>query len=245
MEKYARRLTSKRGETEAHRRLKRRAILWAQAQGYSACAVEVSLPQCRYRADVAAFRLRGKDDGVSAIFECKQVLSDLRRDNCCSESARARLESVNRRRLILEKHLRVHYPTLRGGESLFAEFDAHDFKAIEHRSYARVIREIGALQNKIRGATKFECLTRYRCANLFYLVLPNELFRESEIPLGWGALVENGDTLIVQRKPLWHETSALSRLRFLQRIAQAGTRLLNHQLEIDFDLVQDERLRGF
>ena len=51
-------VAAKRGETEAHRRLKRLAVLWAQAQGYSACAVEVSLPRCRYRADVAAYRAR-------------------------------------------------------------------------------------------------------------------------------------------------------------------------------------------
>ncbi len=232
------RLTSaKLGETEAHRRLKRLAVLWAQAQGYSACAVEVSLPQCRYRADVAAYRPRGREPGVTAIFECKQVISDLRRDNCCSDSARARLETVNKRRQILEKHLRVHYPTLRGGESLFTEFDSHDFTAIEHRSYNRVIREIGALQNRIRGATKFECLTRYRCANLFYLVLPNELFCEPELPLGWGALVETRDQLELLQKPIWHDNTPESRLRFLHRIAQAGTRNLNKQLEIDFEQV--------
>ena len=233
----ARLTSSKRGETEAHRRLKRLALLWAQAQGYSACAVEVSLPQCRYRADVAAYRPRGREPGTTAIFECKQVLGDLRRDNCCSASARARLDTVTKRRQVLEKHLRVHYPTLRGGESLFAEFDSHDFTAIEHHSYSRVIREIGALQNKIRGATKFECLARYRCANLFFLVLPNELFREPELPLGWGALVETGDTLRLLQKPIWHDNSPESRLRFLHRIAQAGTRNLNKQLEIDFEQV--------
>jgi hypothetical protein len=229
--------SSKRGETEAHRRLKRLAVLWAQAQGYSACAVEVSLPQCRYRADVAAYRPRGREAGITAIFECKQVISDLRRDNCCSSSARARLETVNKRRQILEKHLRVHYPTLRGGESLFAEFDSHDFTAIEHHSYGRVIREISALQNRIRGATKFECLTRYRSANLFYLVLPNELFCEPELPLGWGALVDSGDKLELLQKPIWHDNTPESRLRFLHRIAQAGTRHLNKQLEIDFEQV--------
>ena len=47
----------------------------------------------------------------------------------------ARLESVYRRRQILEKHLRIHYPTLRTGETLFPEWDAHDFGAIEHRGY--------------------------------------------------------------------------------------------------------------
>jgi hypothetical protein len=234
----------KRGETKAHRQLKRLAVLWAQAQGYSACAVEVTLPSCRYRADVAAYRARGSEPGITAIFECKQVRSDLRRDNCCSSSARERLATVQKRRQVLEKHLRVHHPTLRAGESLFPEFDAHDFGAIEHRSYARVVRELGALQKRLHGGTKFECLTRYRCANLFFLVVPNELYHEAEVPLGWGALVQSGGSLDVRVKPAWHDNSAENRLKFLQRIAAAGTRHLNRQLEISFDLVQEERKRA-
>ena len=234
----------RRGETEAHRRLKRLAVLWAQAQGYSACAVEVSLPRCRYRADVAAYRARGNEPGITAVFECKQVRSDLRRDNCCSSSARERLETVSKRRQVLERHLRIHHPTLRAGESLFPEFDSHDFTAIENRSYKRVVSEVAALQKKLRDGTKFECLTRYRCANLFFLVVPNELYRESELPLGWGALVETSSGLLDLRcKPAWHDNSAEHRLRFLQRIAVAGTRHLNRQLEINFDLVQSERQR--
>jgi competence CoiA-like predicted nuclease len=47
-------MTSRNGETDQHARLKRLAFLWAQAQGFSVCAMEVSLPKCRYRADVAA-----------------------------------------------------------------------------------------------------------------------------------------------------------------------------------------------
>lgn len=234
----------KRGETEAHRSLKRLAVLWAQAQGYSACAVEVSLPQCRFRADVAAYRLRGSEPGRTAVFECKQVLSDLRRDNCCTSRARERLEAVTRRRQVLEKHLRVHYPTLRAGDSLFPEFDSHDFSAIEHHNYKRVVAELTALQKRLHGGTKFECLTRYRCANLFFLVVPNELYHESELPLGWGALVASKGSLSLQSKPAWHDNSAESRLRFLQRIAVAGTRYLNRQLEIDFDLVRAERERS-
>ena len=237
-------LTAKRGETEAHRQLKRLAVLWAQTQGYSACAVEVSLPQCRYRADVAAYRARGNESSVTTIFECKQVLSDLRRDNCCSSAARERLKAVSKRREVIEKHLRVHYPTLRGGESLFPEFDSHDFGAIGHRSYARVVRKLGALQKRLRGGTKFECLTRYHCANLFFLVVPNELYRESELPPDWGALVELEGALRLQRKPTWHDNSPETRLRFLHRIAIAGTRHLNRQLEITFELVRSERQRS-
>ena len=222
----------RRGETETHMRLKRLALLWAQANHYSACAAEVSLPPCRYRADVAAYRSRPKETSVTAIFECKQALPDLRRDNCRTAAARERLRSVSRRREVLEKHLRVHYPTLRTGDSLFPEYDSHDFDAIGHRGYGRVLREFAALQNRLYGGTKFECIVAYRCANLFFLVLPNELFREAETPLGWGVLAETKGTLNLLRKPIWHDNAEETRVRLLQRIALAGTRQFNRAFAI-------------
>lgn len=225
----------RRGETATHVRLKRLALLWAQANGYSACAAEVSLPQCRYRADVAAYRLKAKAPGVTAIFECKQALPDLRRDNCSTSATRERLLTVSRRRDVLEKHLRVHYPTLRTGDSLFPEYDSHDFSAIGHRNYGRVLRELAALQNHLNGGRKFECLVRYRCANLFFLVLPDALFREPELPAGWGVLVEADGSLDLVRKPVWHDNAVESRLRFLQRVAAAGTRQFNRAFGISRD----------
>ena len=225
-------VATRRTETEAHLRLKRLALVLAQAHGYTACAAEVTLPQCRYRADVAAYRSRLREQTVTAIFECKQALPDLRRDNCESASTRERLHSLRHRRDVLEKHLRVHYPTLRTGDSLFAEYDSHDFDAIGHRGYRRVLRESAALENRLFGGTKFECLVRYRCANLFFIVLPNELFRETEVPAGWGILVEYNGTLDLARKPEWHDNAMESRIRLLQRIAMAGTRQFNRAFAI-------------
>ena len=235
------RVNAPRGETAAHQRLKRLALLWAQANGYSACAMEVTLPQCRFRADVAAFRPAANAIGCTAIFECKQARPDLRRDSCCSATIRERLESLHKRRQVLEKHLRIHYPTLRAGDSLFPEFDSHDFAAIEHRAYASVIRQMTALQNQLFEGTKFEKLLRYRCANVFFLVLPNELFRPAEVPIGWGALVESAGSLTLVHKPVWQETASENRLRFLQRIAAAGTRQLNRRLEISFEEIAKAR----
>ena len=228
-------VVTRRAETEAHLRLKRLALLWAQAHGYTACAAEVTLPQCRYRADIAAYRSRLREQTVTAIFECKQALPDLRRDNCETATTRERLRSLRRRRDVLEKHLRVHYPTLRTGDSLFAEYDSHDFGAIGHRGYRRVLRESAALENRLFGGTKFECLARYRCANLFFIVLPNELFRETEVPAGWGVLVEMNGTLELARKPNWHDNAAQARIRLLQRIAMAGTRQFNRAFAITRD----------
>jgi hypothetical protein len=226
-------VVARRSETEAHVRLKRLALLWAQSNRYTACAAEVSLPQCRYRADVAAYRSRPREQTVTAIFECKQALPDLRRDNCETAATRERLRSLSRRREILERHLRIHYPTLRTGDSLFAEYDSHDFEAIGHHGYRRVLRETAALQNRLYGGTKFECLVRYRCANLFFLVLPNELFtRGAEVPAGWGVLVEMEGALELARKPVWHDNFEQARVRLLQRIAVAGTRQFNRAFAI-------------
>jgi len=223
------------GETERHARLKRLALLWAQVQGYSACAMEVSLPKCRYRADVAAYRLTPKRIGSTAIFECKQALCDLRRDNCQSDAARQRLETICQRRQLLEERLRAHYPNLRNGDSLFPEFDLPDFTVIGHRGYARILRELRALQNRLYDCTKFDKLLRYRCENLYFLVLPEELFRDSEIPVSWGALIEADGALKLVRKPSWHETTAECHIRLLHRIAMAGTRVINRKLEITFE----------
>ena len=61
-----------RSETAAHLELKRLALLWAQENGYPIAALEVSLPQCRYRADVAAYRPQKNGAlGHTAVFECK------------------------------------------------------------------------------------------------------------------------------------------------------------------------------
>jgi hypothetical protein len=237
-------MNNTRRESAAHTRLKRLALLWAQAQGYSACALEVSLPRCRYRADIAAYRPEANGIGSTAIFECKQALSDLRRDNCCTSVARERLGIVYRRRQTLEKHFRIHYPHLRIADTLFPEFDSHDFAAIGHRGYTRVLRELAALQKRLYDCTKFETLLRYRCANLFFLVVTGELYDETEIPTGWGALVEFDGALSLLRKPFRHENTPESRLHLLERIARAGTRTLNRQLEINFEDVISARCRS-
>jgi hypothetical protein len=226
-------VTGRRAETAQHAQLKQLAFIWAQAHGFSAGAMEVSLPRCGYRADVAGYKARPRQLGSTAIFECKQALCDLRRDNCHSASASRRLEIICQRRQVLEARLRTHYPNLHNGDSLFPEFDCENFHAIGHRGYARLLREMHALQNRLYDCTKFEKLTRYRCANVFFIVLPQELFREPEVPVGWGALIESNGTLALARKPIWQEAPAENRLHVLHRIALAGTRNLNRQLSLD------------
>jgi hypothetical protein len=228
-------VTSRRGETAQHARLKQLAFVWAQAHGFSACAMEVALPRCGYRADVAGYRFHQRQIGSTAIFECKQALCDLRRDNCHSESTRRKLEEICQRRQFLEARLRTHYPNLHNGDSLFPEFDFENFNAIGHRGYVRLVRELRTLQNRLYGCTKFEKLIHYRCANLFFIVLSAQLFRDPEVPVGWGVLLEVNGSLALVRKPIWHEATADNCIRLLHRIAVSGTRKLNQQLQIAQD----------
>jgi len=96
-----------------------------------------------------------KKIGSTAIFECKQALCDLRRDNCHSEATRQRLEAIWECRQTLETCLRVHYPNSRITDSLFTEFNSHHFTATGNWGYARILRELNTLQNRLYGGTKF------------------------------------------------------------------------------------------
>ena len=163
-------------------------MLWAQSRGYSVCGFEVQLPRCRFRADLAAYRPNGGGKkGSAAIFECKQAFPDLRRDNGCSAVSAKRLERVFQRRQ--EKNFSIIIPPCAVPDSLFSDFDSHNFAAIEHRGYAPSPARVERVaKSPFRLAGKFERLIRYRCANLFFLVVSNRLFREPEF-IGWGTLV--------------------------------------------------------
>jgi len=232
---------NRQSETAVHAGLKRLAMIWAQARGYSASALEVHLPHCRFRADVAAFRER-RDGDRAAIFECKQSLSDLRRDNCNSAAALDRLQAVETRREIIERNLRVHYPTLGKGDSLFSDFETFDFSQLDHHGYSCVTRGAAGLRQRLISCTKFEKLAQYCCANLFYLVIGESLHETVfELPLGWGLLVEKNATLELAQKPVWHEMTAGNKMRFVRLLAAAATRALNRELRITPEIVEEAR----
>lgn len=216
-----------RGETTAHATLKRCAVIWAQEQGFRAVAVEVRLPKSNYRADIAAYQRR-----ATAIFECKQARADFLKDSRFAVEAQARLKTLDARQAKLEELLKVHFPSLRKGEMLFEEFDAVNLAGFEHATYRRVLREIEVQQRRLYGKTKFEKLVRYRCANLNYLVIEPGILAPHEVPVGWGLLVRRAERLVLEREPLWQEVAEPVRRELLEKIAAAGTRVLNRELGI-------------
>jgi hypothetical protein len=202
----------------------------------SIAAPEVSFPHRKFRVDVAACCPARKAPSrpppasltsvlkAAAVFECKQVRSDLIRDNKRRDLMSSRLQSLETRRLKLESLLQVHLPHLSNGESLFPEFDSYRLRDYKHAGYKKLVRQIAAAKNGIIDGTKFDRLFSYRLANLHYLVVDEEILKAHEVPAGWGLLVRQADELHLMRKPAWQEINVEEQLIFLQRIAARRVR---------------------
>ena len=142
------------GETQAHATLKSLALRWAVEQGMTLAAPEVSFPHRRFRVDVAACcpqrkvpsrRATGSITSVlkgAAVFECKQVRSDLIRDNRRHASTVQKLKALDERRAQLESLLHLHLPHLANGESLFPEFDNYRLRPYRHAGYRKLVKTI-------------------------------------------------------------------------------------------------------
>ena len=238
------------GESAAHRGLKRAALVWAQQQGYTACAYEVRVPRSNYRADVAAYRPAAADGeiGVSAIFECKQSRPDYLSDARPVRETLDRLAECRRRMAELERLLGVHHPSLRRGETLFPEFDSHDFDQLQHQGYRKLVREVSLLESRLHGKTKFDKMVKWRSASVLYAVVAPGVMAEHEVPRSWGLLecAAPGDPdceLSLLRQPEFLDASDGQRLDLLQRLARVGTNALNRSEEVDHEALWEAKRR--
>ena len=215
-----------RGETQAHRELKRLAFAWALENGLPIAGCEVRVPKSGYRADVAALS-RGPlgEVGLVALFECKQCRSDLIRDHADEPAVRIRSVELAARLGELRAMIAVHRPDLRRGVSLFAEFDEYDLVGLRHETLHALERELGVLQSKLANCVKFARLSRYRAADHLYLVTEPEIVEAHEVPVGWGWLVREGEGLVLRQPPVRYRTTAELRGRWLEAVALAGTRI--------------------
>lgn len=214
-----------RGESEAHRALKRLALAWARDHALPLRAEEVRIPRSPYRADVAAAsRHPARPDGVVAVFECKQGRGDFLRDQADEPAVRAAAAVHHARLLNLRQLVALHRPDLRRGEALFAEYDSYDLRGLRHDTLDELERELEQLQRKLVTAVKFSRLRRYQAAEFFYLVTEPELLEPHEVPHGWGWLMRAGETLELRQLPVRHTTTVDQRIAWLENIAAAGSR---------------------
>jgi hypothetical protein len=234
-----------RSESPEHFQLKRLALIWVRENGYAAAAAEVTLPQFRFRLDVAAYRpattrttrhdaKTGKERrisvaaiGTTAIFECKASRPDYLRDSRSMAATVERLKTLAARKARHEETLQIHCPSIRNGDSLFPEYETLNFERPGWEPYRRLLDEMRVLSARLHGRTKFDRLTKWGAANLQYVVAEKGLFRAHELPAGWGLLLRNGGVLELVSRPVFHEVGEAQRLALLHRIAGAGTRAVN------------------
>ncbi|EDY16296.1 hypothetical protein CfE428DRAFT_6199 [Chthoniobacter flavus Ellin428] len=239
--------TAKSGESQTHRDLKRLALLWAQMNGFRIAAAEVSLPNHRVRMDVAAYKPQRVREarrdtrtdrerlvwktavGVTAIFECKASTTDFVRDARSMKATAERLQALHEKKGRAEQELCLHYPSIRNGDSLFQEYETLNFERPGYERYEKIIREIRRLSDRLHGNTKFDRLTKYGAANLFYVVAEPDIVSSHLLPCGWGLLERVGGDLLLKVKPHWYEVPEDDRLAFFQRIALAATRAVNRE----------------
>jgi len=165
--------------------------------------------------------------GVTAIFECKVSSLDFRRDARSIIATTERLQILHAKKLKIEDELKIFYPSIRNGDSLFQEFETLNFERPGYERYEKVIGEIRQLSSRLHENTKFEKLTKYGSANLYYLVAAPEVLAPHELPVDWGWLRPVGDALELVVKPIWHDVDEDQRLEFLHRIAMTATSARN------------------
>jgi len=236
-------------ETANHRELKRLALIWAQAHGYRAAAAEVSLPNCRFRLDVAAYipgrvrelhpdgrRMRQRSTvGLTAVFECKASRPDFRRDAHSIAVTTDRLKVLNSRKARIERELHLHYPSILNGDSLFQEYQSVDFERPGHERYQRTLRDISRLTSRLHANTKFDRLVQWGAASLFWVVADPGMMALHQLPAGWGLLLREDGELRVAAKPLLQNVPESERLALFYRIAQAASRAVNREHGIAFE----------
>jgi len=236
-------------ETALHRELKRLALIWAQARGYRAAAAEVTLPNYRFRLDVAAYkeervrearpgggRMRQRSAiGLTEVFECKASKPDFLRDARSLALTMDRLKVLHERKARIEEELHVHYPSILNGDSLFQEYQSVDFERAGHERYQRTLLDIRRLNSRIHANTKFDRLVKWGAANLFWVVADAGVLKMHEVPAGRGLLLRDGESLCVAAKPLLHEVPESERLALFHRIALAASRAVNREHGIGYE----------
>ena len=76
--------------------------------------------------------------GVTAIFEVKVSTPDFRRDASSITATTERLQILHAKKLRLEDELKIFYPSIRNGDSLFQEYETLNFERPGYDRYQDV-----------------------------------------------------------------------------------------------------------
>ena len=175
--------------------------------------------RCSCLPILPAIRKAGANRGsirVQAI--AKRFASRPRATNRASPKAGGSAGSENRPGRLLQ----VHYPTLRRTDALFPDWDSYDFSLLEHQGYRQTVRKIELIRRHLCSRTKFDTVSRYKLANLHYVVARSGILRPTELPIGWG-LLESADLQTINETLPAKLFPSTNSPWWLERIARSAT----------------------
>jgi hypothetical protein len=235
-------------ESEAHYLLKRAALLWLYDRGVRTIAFEVPVRTpgfARMILDVAAHdhrtlveRYRGPRGGwhrrrLASVdeliaIECKATRADFLRDGGRIDRLLRTLESLDRRREVLEEEIRRREPHLAARDHLFTADVVWRYERSAHPEYVRLRRRIASVTRRLHRGTKFESLRAEGLFHRHYLCTPAGLVRPVELPEGWGLLELRGSEGMPRIAREATPTAGIEQgdRDVIRRIARAGTRAL-------------------
>jgi hypothetical protein len=218
-------------ETQAHLKLKSRAVAFLRRLGCAALATEVRCPIPRFRVDAAGYldrepATRRRCEPCTVLIECKQARSDFLRDREDPGALLALRDSLRHlREQVEEQRIKRHEPHLRvEGSSLFAELERWDFASSRLAGYRRLLERIRDVERRLYGHTKFLTIARYALADRLYLAAPAGLIEPRELPEHWGLLTLARSELQVSIEAPPRPCKPRHRARLLRDIAVAASR---------------------
>jgi hypothetical protein len=133
----------------------------------------------------------------TSIVECKASRADFLRDDLQVDALLLERERLLERKRVIETDLiPVHEPQLcRSHEALFQQDAQWEFERSRLLPYRRVMRDLGRVEERLHGQTKFNLIARWRLADQMWVLAPSGVVRAREVPPGWGLAECSGTVL--------------------------------------------------
>jgi hypothetical protein len=140
----------------------------------------------------------------------------------------------------LERHLKIHCPSLVKGDGLWPEYETAAFERSDHPPYLKILKALATLSRRLHGQMKMENFFKWNAANLHYLVVEPGLVADHEIPIGWGLLVRDGERLVLRVRPELRDIPEETRLGLLHRVAADGAKATSREAGANYAAIEAE-----
>lgn len=222
--------------------MRQAALGWLAEQMPSGLALKVPTALSHHNADAVAFWLTPRLRSHAEIERVMIVQICLERGSCfINEEKRAslihKLSELKEKKVFMEAHIRIDEPYLKN-DSLFEEDREWNYEASSNKGYQRLLKRIEKLDAELKHNTVFDRIATAKLADEYYLVTPENLISENDLPTDWGLIFispELKSTLIRKANPC--ECSTDNRINLALKTAASSMRetLFAHGVSISDD----------